>query len=326
MVPMASLFSQFAWGIKMSGEKSKSAGEFGEKLAQALFEMIGWGKTVSGVSIDCSLPSKHGQRESHGIDKLFIYNNPIFEGVTDVVTVSVKHKSNGYQRTAGGIRAELKKHIGELNQIVACAKVSATVKSILHSYPRKKRAEHRGLLVWLHNDRDTLKNDIRETLGHTELSSDHEIPIFLIDTGRASFLFNAVSHFKNTEGQAKFAFYYPRLGNIITPELDQSGPFLPLELIASDVIPIKYDKAEKPALRLYVRDKFSLSALKKAYALALDFGSGWVSDISIGFEDYDSSPTHTQLRDEARLAFPDINSELSVFSYESSVLSLLESK
>ncbi len=310
----------------MSGEKSKSSGEFGEKLAQALFEMIGWGNTVSGLSIDCSLPSKHGRRNSHGIDKLFIYNNPFFEGVTDIVTVSVKHKSNGYQRTAGGIRADLKKHIAELSQIVACAKVSASVKNILHSYPRKTRAEHRGLLVWLHNDRDTLKNDIREILGHTELSSDYDVPVFLIDSGRASFLYNAVSHFKNTEGQTKFAFYYPRLGNIITPELDRSGTFLPLELIASDVIPIKYEKNEKPALRLYVRDKFSLPALKKTYALALDFGSGWVSDISIGFEDYDSSPAHMQLCDEAKLAFPDIKSSLFVFSYESSVLSLLERK
>lgn len=310
----------------MSGEKSKSAGEFGEKLAQALFEMIGWGNTVSGLPIDCALPSKHGQRESHGIDKLFIYNNPFFEGVTDVVTVSVKHKSNGYHRTAGSIRGELKKHIVELSQIVACAKVSASVKNVLHSYPRKTRVEHRGLLVWLHNDRETLKNDIREILGHTELSRDHDVPVFLIDAGRASFLYNAVSHFKNSEGQIKFAFYYPRLGNVITPENDQSGTFLPLELIASDVIPIKYEKSEKPALQLYVRDKFSLSALNKAYALALDFGGGWVSDISIGFEDYDSSPAHTQLRDQAKLAFPDINSSMSVFSYESSVLSLLEKK
>lgn len=310
----------------MSGENSKSSGEFGEKLAKALLEMIGWGNTISGLSIDCSLPSKHGTRESHGIDQLFIYNNPFFEGVTDVVTVSVKHKSKGYQRTESGIRTQLKKHIAELSQIVACAKVNVGVKNILNSYPRKRRTEHRGLLVWLHNDRDTLKNDIREILRRTELSSEYDIPVFLIDSGRASFLYNAISHFKNTGGQTKFSFYYPRLGNIITPELDRSGDFLPLELIASDVIPIKYEKGERSALCLYVRDKFSLVALKKAYALALDFGSGWVSDISIGFEDYDASPNHVQLRDQAKLAFPDVNASLSVFSYESSIFSLVEGK
>lgn len=310
----------------MSGENSKSSGELGEKLTDALFEIVGWDNTVNNLPIACSLPAKHMGRQSHGIDKLFIYNNPFFEGVTDVVTVSVKHKLNGYQRTPGAIRAELKKHIAELSQIVACAKINADVKGIVNSYPRKKRQEHRGLLVWLHNDRATLKVDIREILGSTELSSDHDVPVFLIDSGRASFIFNAISHFKSAAGHGSYKFYYPRLGNVITPDLEQWGSFLPLELIASDVIPIKYERGEKPALCLYVRDKFSLSSLKKAYAIALDFGSGWVTDISIGFEDFDSSPTHTQWRDEAKLAFPEIAGALSVFSYESSVLSLLERK
>jgi hypothetical protein len=310
----------------MGGENSKSSGELGEKLTDALFKIIGWDNTINNLSITCSLPAKHNSRQSHGIDKLFLYNNPFFEGVTDVVTVSVKHKLKGYQRTSGAIRGELKRHIAELSQIVACAKVNAEVKSIINSFPKKKRQEHRGLLVWLHNDRSTLKDDLREIFGATELSRDHDVPVFLIDSGRASFIFNAISHFKSTAGFGSYKFYYPRLGNVITPDSEQWGPFLPLELIASDMIPIKYEKGEKPALCLYVRDKFSLPALKKAYALALDFGSGWVTDISIGFEDFDSSPTHTQWCDEAKLAFPEIAGTLSVFSYESSVLSLLESK
>ena len=36
------------------GEKSKSSGEIGEKIANSLLELIGWKDSIQNISIDCT--------------------------------------------------------------------------------------------------------------------------------------------------------------------------------------------------------------------------------------------------------------------------------
>jgi len=306
----------------VSGEKSKKSGELGEALANEFLRLIGWNQTLNPINISCALPDKHGT-QSHGDDGLFIYNSPFLEGVTDVVHVSVKHKTNGYSKGAQGIRTELKAHLTELNSIVACAQLSPEVKRFVDSHRGKPKKNHRGLLIWVHSDRASLERDIRQDLGGTQLSSEHTIPVFLVDSGRASFIFNALHHYQSLD-LGDYNFYYPRLGNSISADHERFGKVLPLELIASDAIPIKGMQDGKPLLYLYVREKFSANALKKACALTRDFGDAWVDNINIGFEDYNESH-HSQSRDEALFAFEN-RPKVSVFSYKSDLLSLLEAK
>ncbi|MDO8990056.1 MAG: hypothetical protein Q7U91_10535 [Sideroxyarcus sp.] len=306
----------------MSGEASKESGEIGEALASELLRLIGWKPTLKPISIPCALPDKHN-KTSHGEDGLFIYNSPFLEGVTDVVHVSVKHKKNGYSKGSQGIRSELKGHLTELNTIIACAQLSPDVKRFIVSHQGKPKKIHRGLLVWMHSDKESLERDIRQDLGGTQLSTEHTTPIFLIDSGRASFIYNAIRHYQAL-GLGDYSFYYPRLGNSISTDQERFGNILPLELIASDIIPIRGMQEGRPLLHLYVREHFSSYALKKAYAMAHDFGDAWVESICIGFDDYNESH-HSQARDEALFAFQDIT-KVSVFSYKSSLLSLLENK
>lgn len=304
----------------MSGEASKRSGEIGEELAQKLLNLIGWGQSLSAIKIPCAFQEKH-ETTSHGDDKLFIYNNPFIEGTTDVVHVSVKHKTDGYKKTAQGIRNELKNHLTELNNIVKCAGFSPDVARVIASHHGKPRKIHRGLLVWLHSDGNSLERDIRQDIGDIQLSKEHSTPIFLIDSGRASFIYHAIRHYQSKQSE-EYTFYYPRLGNAMSADNERSGKYLPLELIASDVIPIRGCVDNKPVLHLYIREKFSTSALKKAYALARDFGDAWVTDIHIGFEDYNET-THRQFRDEALLAFENIGNVV-VFSYKANLLNFLE--
>lgn len=307
----------------MSGEASKRSGELGEELAKEFLRLIGWGNSLSAITIPCALPEKH-HTKSHGDDQLFIYNSPFTQDETVVVHVSVKHKSGGYGKGAQGLRTELKSHLTELNTIVACAQLSPEVARIIKSSPCNPRKIHRGLLIWVHSDKDTLERDIRQDIGSIQLSQEYTTPVFLVDSGRASFIYCAISHYQN-QHLGDYHFYYPRLGTSIFADPVRAGKTLPLELIASDVIPIKGMQNEKPLLYLYVREKFSLSALTKACALSRDFGDAWVQDIHIGFEDYNES-IHGQLRDEALLAFVGSDTQISVFSYKDSVLSLLEGK
>lgn len=305
----------------MSGEASKRSGELGEALAKELLRLIGWSPSLSTVKIPCALQEKHGTT-SHGDDRLFIYNSPFLEGVTDVVHVSVKHQTGGYAKGAQGVRTKLKEHLTELNSIVNCAKFSPEIKQAVTSHRGKPKKNHRGLLVWVHSDSATLERDIRPDLGDIQLSKEHDTPVVLVDSGRASFIFHGIRHYESL-GLGDYSFYYPRLGNSISADHERFGKYLPVELLASDVIPIRGDRDGKPVLHLYVRDKFSADALKKAYALAHDFGDAWVDDINIGFEDYNES-IHSQARDQALIAFEHLAKNVSVFSYKVSLLSLLE--
>lgn len=167
-----------------------------------------------------------------------------------------------------------------------------------------------------------MERDIRPDLGDIQLSKEHDTPVVLVDSGRASFIFHGIRHYESL-GIGNYSFYYPRLGNSISADHERFGKYLPVELLASDVIPIRGDRDGKPVLHLYVRDKFSADALKKAYALAHDFGDAWVDDINIGFEDYNES-IHSQARDQALIAFEHLAKNVSVFSYKVSLLSLLE--
>lgn len=307
----------------MSGELPKRSGEIGERLVSEFFELIGWGKSIDATSIPCSANKKH-ETISHGIDKLFAYTNPFIANTSDIVHVSVKHAINGYPKGDKGIRTTLKEHLSELNKILECAKRSSIVEDTIKNFPTKPKRNHRGLLVWVHSDLSSISADLRESLGVIELNRDHTFPISLVDTGRASFIYESIRHFKSKHSE-DYSFYYPRIGNRITSDLPRHGSYLPLELITSDILPIRRCIEGKPHLTMYIRDNFSETNLIKSYALARDFGDAWVGEIELGFEDFNES-IHGPIRDRAMLAFQEVEKTVSVFCFKGGLLSLLEKK
>ena len=59
----------------MAGEKSKTSGEIGEKIAGRLLEKIGWAGSLKNIPIPCNTRSHvneaGNQRTSHGEDRVF---------------------------------------------------------------------------------------------------------------------------------------------------------------------------------------------------------------------------------------------------------------
>lgn len=304
----------------MSGEASKKSGEIGELLAEKLLDLIGWQNSMSRLNLNCAAPTQHGCK-SHGDDRLFIYDNPFFDGVTDVVHVSVKHTNKGYPKGDQAIRNKLKEHLTELGNLVSCAKHDPTVNESVGAYGGQPQNVHKGLLIWVHSNNESLEKDIREIIGATQPPIECKDPIVLIDSGRASFLYFALSHFKSL-AKTESSFYYPRLGNAIYSDNQKHGEFIPLELIASDLLPIRAVENGKKILYLYVRERFSNNALMKMCSLALDFGDAWVDDFFIGFDDFDES-NHGEKRDQVLLSLRGSKS-VNVFSYKANVLNLLE--
>lgn len=303
------------------GEASKTSGENGEKITEELLKLIGWNNLQKGVSIPCN--NRAHDKKTHGNDFVYIYNNPLHENRTDIVYVSSKNEKDGYPKGEQGIRTTLKKHLFELDEIAACSKISPEIAQSLQIFKGRKQRKHVGLLVWLHGDQNTLSKDIKSALSHIQMDLTSSCPLYLLDMSRASFIKQAINHFRALKQGNEYHFYYPKLGNVIASADERYGDLLPIELIASDLIPIRFTHGEKPALCLYAKQVFSEESLIKLCSLAFDFSDGWVTDIFIGLEDYHPA-NDKQTKDAVLMGFQERKANIKVFCYKESILDLLE--
>lgn len=302
------------------GETSKTSGENGEKITEEILKLIGWSNPMKGVEVSCKIKSHN--KQTHGNDFLFVYDNPLHDNRTDIAYISSKNEKNGYAKGPQGVRTTLKKHLTELDKIISCSKISPKVLSTIQQSEGRKNKRHIGILFWLHGNKDELDRDIKPDLSAVQLDLESNCPIYLIDMARASFIKDAIGHFRATNHGA-YNFYYPKLGTVISPVDERFGALLPIELAASDLIPIRFMIREKPALCLYVKQGFSAKSLKKICGLAFDFADGWVQDIFIGLESYHPADDKEE-KDAVIMGFRERAANIKIFCYKESILDLLE--
>lgn len=303
------------------GESSKTSGENGEKITEELLKLIGWNNLLKGVSVPCN--NKSHDKRTHGNDFVFIYNNPLHENRTDIVYVSSKNIKQGYPKGVQGVKTTFKGHLSELDEIVSCSKISSEINKVIQTFPGRKQKKHVGLLVWLHSDRETLNRDIKPALSRIQLELTSNCPLYLVDMSRASFIKESISHFQTSKQGKEYHFYYPKLGNVIANADERYGDLLPIELVVSDLIPIRFMLGGKPSLCLYAKQSFSEDSMKKLCSLAFDFADGWVQDIFIGLESYHPA-NDKQIKDAVLMGYRDRKSKIKVFCYKESILDLLE--
>ncbi len=308
------------------GEKSKSSGEIGEKITQELLKIIGWSNQIQNVSIDCHnndhKNEKGNPKQTHGDDLLHIYNNPFYDDTTFVCHVSVKNKSDGYPKSETAVNSEFKKHIKELEEIVSCAKFDNKVNTFIDSFQPKKHIVHLGILVWLHNNEDEIDRDIIPTIAKSRPDLEGDITFFVVDGSRANFLLKVVKNLISNSNDGYYQFYYPKIGTAISLDENRKGSMLPIELIASDIIPAIVTINNKNFFYLYSKADFDEDVYTNLIAYALDFTVGLVNEIYIGFPDYNAAQ-HKELADRAKLSFKDRKEEIKAFSYIESVLNLV---
>ena len=308
----------------MAGEKSKSSGENGEKIASGILDRIGWGNGLRNVPIKCNTLSHRNnagtQKTSHGEDQIFIYNNPFHDTRTDVVHVSVKNKLGAYPSSEATLKREFKEHLAELHEVIECARYSEEISQVISTFKARKHISHSGLLVWVHNDDGDIDRDIKPTLSKIRLEQDSDVPVYLIDSGRAGFLWKVMDDIK--QRNKPWSFFYPVIGTVTTVDEARTGTFLPLELIASDVMPVVVYDGDKTEMILYANQAFSTDGYKKLMAYGLRFCTSLVTTIKIGMPDYNAATDKSQA-DMARLAFSDRNEKIEPFSFNRSFLTLL---
>jgi hypothetical protein len=307
------------------GEKSKRSGEIGEALASALLEMIGWSPSICNLPIPCNTQTHVNEngnpRTTHGEDQIFLYHNPFHDERSEIVHVSVKNV--GKYPAEGTLKTKFKAHIKELHETIECAKHSRELQQISTTFGARRHKHHSGLLVWLHNDEEEIEQDIKPALANVRLEQTNDVPIYLVDNARASFLLKVIDDLKLRSQVGKVEFFYPNIGTSVGVEEERRGTTIPLELVAADIIPGVIRSAGRVELIVYAHQSFSIDAYKKLIAYAFQFGTGLVFVSKIGMLDYNPA-SHENDAKQARLAFSSRTESITPFNFNRSILNLLE--
>lgn len=310
----------------MSGENSKKSGEYGEKLAEAFLKAIGWHQDLKALTIPCTdgnhVGSGGNPRNTHGDDRVFIYNNPFYESRTDIVHVSVKNNIGGYSEKESELRNSLKGFVLEANEIITCAKYDTSIHELTTAFSSRKRLEHSGLLIWTSSHNESFNRDVLSAcvpIRGLDDACTHNV--YLVDGARMNFILTALDH-AGREQDAAYRFFFPDTG-LVNKGDERHGKFLPLELIVADMLPLKIDKLGSERLHLYVRQPFDEEAYSRAIALALSLTGGWGHAVRIGFPDYNASQ-HDHIAARAKLPFDNRETDISAFCYTRSNLNALE--
>lgn len=309
------------------GESSRKSGEIGEKLTSALLERIGWKPLMQNISIDCNtsahINNEGNPRQTHGEDQIFLYHNPFHDDRTDFVHVSDKNNLEKYPRE-GTLKSLFKAYLKELHQTMDCAKYNPKLREVGSSYGAKKIRFHSGLLVWLHNDLEDIEKNIRPDLANVRLEIESDDPIYVVDNARASFLLKVVDDLKRrSSAGGDYNFFYPKIGTAVSVDAERKGKFLPLELLAAEMIPALLQKDGRQEMFLYSDEPFDAGAYKRLVAYGLNFNSGLVSNIRIGIPDF-NPVRHKEEIDQVRMAFHERTEVVTPFSFTRSILDLLQ--
>lgn len=311
----------------MSGEDSKKSGEIGEKLAASLLKKIGWKNAIHNFSIECRdkthLNEKKKCKTTHGEDHVFVYHNPFHDNRTDFVHISDKNTINKYP-SVSILKSKFKDHIKSLSETISCAKISPKLYDIGLSFNARKQQYHSGLLIWLQNDLDGIEQDIKPTLSNSSrLDMACDAPIYVIDNARASFLVKIVNNLISRSLNGQYHFFYPRIGTGLTEENTRTGPIIPLELIASDIISAVIETEKERELIIYADESFNKENYKMLIDYALKFNSSLLKTIYIGMNDYNPA-INKHDADTVRAGFSERTEQIIPFSFKSTILDLLE--
>lgn len=308
------------------GESSKKSGEVGETITKKLLSIIGWKQSIHNVSIKCNtakhLNDKGSPKRTHGEDQIFLYDSPFHDDITEFIHISVKNTINKYPGS-DGLKTKFKEYSNELYEIIECAEYSPELSEISNTFVSKKHRNHVGLLVYLQNDIDGIERNIRPDLANIRLEKESDIPIYLIDNARASFLLKIADYLKSNSVGGSYEFFYPQIGTSVSVESPRTGNYLPVELIASDVVPALITKNGVIEMIVFANESFDSNVYKQLIEYSLHFATGLVSRIKIGMRDFNSAQDE-EIVQKVRMSFKDREELITPFCFKRSILDLYQ--
>jgi hypothetical protein len=279
---------------RFMGEFSKKIGEHGEKLVNEFFSLIGWDGVLSGSTVVCFQSIKHqlkkdSIRTTHGIDFFHSTRSQLQDFTLDNVVCSVKYTTKAYPKNAN---SKFKEHLKDLAQTVECYMRSDVRSSAIDdcNLSGVRRANDVGVLFWLTNykesDQDVVSK-VANIVVDKELSFSE---IYIVDNSRAAFLFEAITCVNSSFPDDNVYFHYSfSSANYVDNQLTRYGKVLPVEYLASDLIPFRLINKQnnKTTFCIVSREGFSTEVINRLLNLASDVSQEFTNDFVFLFPDYD---------------------------------------
>jgi len=271
------------------GEASVRSGKDGEKIAQELLRLIGWGSLSCNLDIDCSFISRHKEKNKykkagkHGIDILYSYDDVLYHEKQNIIIGSVKHNEDGYPSS---IKNDSKEHISELSTTIDCVRVSDEVRKLIGKSTYK--SQYKGLLFMLSSSETEKNYNLIEKIDQDiDFGTNQFEEIYIIDNKKATFLVSCIKTAESYMRNSSIKFLYQNTGkNMDKSQLLISGDKLPIQLVNSEIIPIVKEESGKISCMIFCANQYSKENLSRLIWLSHKL-CGLINEIRIYFPDYD---------------------------------------
>jgi hypothetical protein len=146
----------------------------------------------------------------------------------------------------------------------------------------------RGIIFWINNVTD-LQHDLIQKLTSIEIPKDfHHDGIFLVDNDKVEFIYDSITFVKGMFPRESFEFTYFNTGFNGDDSIARSGPIMPVQYFASNILPMKVQASElEKCLVICSREGFDSNELIKLVGLAKNITSDFQAKTIIAFPDYD---------------------------------------
>jgi hypothetical protein len=270
----------------VAGEKSKSSGEYGEKIATEFLKLIGWENALSGKDIPCVHKEIHkgadgNPRQKHGVDFIVKYECPLMSRVECDILISVKHR-DGYPGPKGAI-TEFKSYLKDIAEATECYPGHELFSQKILGTNKKAIS---NIIMWFSSVLEEQNKGIISDVLNFRNSDDVDYKtVYLVDNKKANFLYSSIQYVKNKDNN--FYFYYPDTGfNMDTVQRTHQGPILPVQCINSPIQLFKLIESTGECLVITIEDDFSVEYFNRLIQLARLVTEGWASKIIIAFPNY----------------------------------------
>lgn len=272
------------------GEWSKKIGEYGEDVVEKFLSIIGWNDSDKGIQIDCykkngEHTNEHGKAvQTHGIDFLYSYMNPLVDGQLNNIIISSKYKTSKYPNSPTKL---FKVFMSDLINQMECFDISPNKEEILTGF-QFSSINDVGVLFWLNNQADS-DDDLLSKIATARIDTINRSSIYIVDNKHVGFILEVMRYLK-AKNEYRYYFYYPSTGRNINPLTRMNtGPILPVEYLNSSIIPfklVKIDNEKESYLMLASIDSFEKNTFMRLMGLAKDISTNLSGSIIIGFPDY----------------------------------------
>ena len=292
------------------GEWSKKIGEYGENLVERFLSVIGWNDPVKGITIPCYMQNgehKNDKEESvktHGIDFMYSYMNPLFDGQLNNIIISSKYTMDKYPNSP---TKKFKWYITDLINTIQCYNCSEKKAEFVSQYNCSSHNDV-GVLFWLSGSKDS-DDDLISNISSARIDVICNNTVYIVDNRHVAFILELIKYIK-AQNKYSYSFYYPSTGLNVNPASRQNtGDIMPVEFLNSSLIPFKLENksnSNETILFIGTLEKFEKDTFIRLMGLAKDLSTNLAGQVIIGFPDYNNL-SHDEIVRTSKLGFQDAN-------------------